>query len=191
MACRSAVKLPKRRTRSRVCGDTSASQASGGAAPGGVAPGGTEPSGTQTHSSAAPTSMPAACGCRVLRRASAAGSVLGGLRRGMASSRMRRASKARTRAMAASGVKGSRHERVTADQHAGSGRGRGGCRQSCERDRRRTADTARRRHQRGGRKLPDPDFATGTRLQRTNGYRDPLPAVRITEALVPRRWRPR
>src|SRR6266540_1083044 len=75
MADKSAVKEPKQRTLGTEGGRDE------------IAPGG-----TQTHNSVAPISMPAACGLRVCSKAAVAGSGCDdeGLRRGMASSRMKK-----------------------------------------------------------------------------------------------------
>src|SRR5213593_1067375 len=85
MAYKSAVKEPKQRTL-------------GGRPVGILGPeGGRDeiaPEGTQTQNAVAPISMPAACGLRVCSQAAVAGSGCddAGLRRGMASSRMKQGS---------------------------------------------------------------------------------------------------
>jgi hypothetical protein len=81
MACRAAVKAPKRRTWGGKTGGPRGTARSGDA----TARGGTPP-----HHSVAPTSMPAACGLSVCSQAAVAGSGCDDavLRRGMTSSRM-------------------------------------------------------------------------------------------------------
>src|SRR2546428_8826553 len=132
MACRSAVKVPKRRTLGGKTAGAPGTEACGDE---------TAPGGTQTHRSVAPTSMPAACGLSVCSKATALGSGgdEGDLRRGMASSKIMRGHRAqRRRARVVSEGKGSGCGWAAAVHGpTDSERGRGGGRQSSQRDRRR------------------------------------------------------